>query len=177
MKDFKRCPRCNFKTPNNMGRCGNCGLNFIKFEDATNAEAKSAFRMGEKERVLHTKQIPSDVSKWKILSMCIFGGWFGLHYFNLGKLWRGLFQILGVVLALIYIYCAGKLNIRTGYLGNLILVCGFIWVASFIIWITDIVSIIFNRFKYPVSLPYSNNTNKMENVENTINLNNLKKGE
>jgi len=56
MKEFKRCPRCNFKTPINMSRCGNCGLDYNKFNKATNTEAKSAFRMGEKERV-HTLSI------------------------------------------------------------------------------------------------------------------------
>ena len=171
MKEFKKCPRCGFKTPENMARCGNCGLNFIKFQDATNAEAKSAFRMGEKERVLHTKHIPSDVNKWKVLLMCILGGWFGLHYFKLGKKWRGFFQVLGVIFCFVYTYCAGTRNIRTGYLGNLVLVCGIIWAVSVIIWLVDIVSIIFNRFKYPVSLPYSNQTEKFEDIKLT------KKGE
>jgi len=164
-KEFKRCPRCNFKTPSSMATCGNCGLNFNKFNNATNKEAKSAFRMGEKERVLYTKQVPSDVKKWKVLLMSIFGGWFGLHYFNLGRLWRGLLQIVGFVLAFVYTHFAVSQNIRTGYLGALILVCGFIWAASVIIWISDIFAIIFNRFKYPVSLPYSTKVEKSDDVK------------
>ena len=176
MKEFKRCPRCNFKTPSNMARCGNCGLNFEKFNSATNEEAKSAFRMGEKERILYSKQVPSDINKGQIFLMCLFGGWFGLHYFKLGKIWRGLFQIVGFAFAFIYAYFAVQQGIRNGYLGNLILVCGIIWVASFIIWITDAISIIFNRFKYPVSLPYSVKVEKMENVK-LNNDDNIKKGE
>jgi len=156
MKEFKRCPRCNFKTPINMPRCGSCGLDYNKFNKATNTEAKSAFRMGEKERVLHTKHIPSDVDKVNMFLTCMFGGWFGLHYFKLGKIWRGLFQIAGLILAIVYSYFTIKLNIRTGFLGNFILVCGIIWASSVVIWIVDTVSILFNKFKYPVSLPYSN---------------------
>ena len=171
-KDFKRCPRCNFKTPNDMGRCGNCGLNFIKFNDATNAEAKSAFRMGEKDRVLHSRQSPSDINKWEFFLSCLLGGWFGLQYFKLGKIWRGLFQVLGCIFAFIYSYFAVIENIRTGYIGNLVLVFGVVWVASIIIWISDSVSIIFNRFKYPVSLPYSNNSidskNKLTNQNKIV---------
>lgn len=155
MKEFKRCPRCNFKTLIALKKCAKCGLNYDKFALATNSEAKSAFRLGEKERVLHTKQIPSDVSKKDILLKCILGGWFGLHYFSLGKMWRGIFQVLGAIFSIVYIYFAMQLNIRTGYLGNAILICGIIWAISFIIWWADIFSIIFNRFKYPVSLPYS----------------------
>lgn len=165
MKEFKRCPRCNFKTPNDMARCGNCGLNFEKFNTATNAEAKSAFRIGEKERVLHTTKVPSDINKWKFLLLCILGGWFGLHFFKLGKKWRGLFQILGLLGAFIYSYFIIKFNLRTGYAGNLILICGIIWVVSFIIWLSNIISIIFNRFKYPVSLPYSNKVETIENIK------------
>ena len=155
-KQYKRCPRCNFKTPVQMKKCGKCGLNYDKFALATNLEAKSAFRMGEKERVLHTSVRPSDVSKFTILLQCIFGGWFGLHYFSLGKIWRAIFQIIGCVFAFVYTYFAVTLNITSGYLGNLILVCGIIWLISFVIWLSDIVYIIFNKFKYPVSLPYSN---------------------
>ena len=118
--------------------------------------------MGEKERVLHTRIVPSDVNKWKLFIKSLLGGWFGLHYFSLGKIWRGLFQVVGVIFAFVYVYCAVTLNIRTGYLGNLILVCGIIWASSFIIWFADSLAIIFNRFKYPVSLPYSNNDEKGE---------------
>ena len=127
-----------------------------KFNKATNAEAKSAFRMGEKERVLHTNHIPPDINKFKMFLMCIFGGWFGLHYFKIGKLWRGIFQIIGLALSFVYSYFTIELNIRTGLLGDFVLVCGIIWASSVIIWFVDIVSILFNKFKYPVSLPYSN---------------------
>lgn len=154
-KEFKRCPRCNFKTHIDFARCGNCGLNFSKFEQSTNLEAKSAFRMGEKERVLYSKQVPSDVSKCKTFFKCLFAGWFGLHYFALGRTWHGLFQILGTVLLFVYSYLTLKLNLYSGYLGLAALMLGFTWLASFVIWIKDIFEILFNRFKYPVSLPYS----------------------
>ena len=165
MKEFKRCPRCNFKTLKDMARCGNCGLNFQKFNTATVEEAKSAFRLGEKDRVLYTKQVPSDINKWKFMLLTLFCGWFGLHFFHLGKKWRGAFQILGLIGAFVYGYFTLKFNIRSGYAGNLILAFGIIWVASFIIWLSDTISIIFNKFKYPVSLPYSVKVEKIDNVK------------
>ena len=159
-KEFKKCPRCNYKTPINMPKCGNCGLNYSKFESATNSEAKSAFRMGEPERVLYTKQRPEDVGKIGMLMKCIFGGWFGLHYFSIGRKWRGLFQLLGLMCCIIYSTSVLHIGGLTGYLGALLLFVGIIWFASFTIWITDIVYIIFNKFKYPVSLPYSSKAEK-----------------
>lgn len=161
-KEFKRCPRCNSKVHVDFGRCGNCGLNFIKFNSATASEAKSAFRMGEKERVIYTTKVPSDINRLSMFLMAMLGGWFGLHYFNLGKIWRGLFQVVGFVFGMIYSFIAVRLNIRIGYLGNLLLVCGIIWAASVVIWFWDTVAIAFKRFKYPVSLPYSNQVAKAD---------------
>ena len=161
-KEFKKCPRCNSKVHVDFGRCGNCGLNFIKFNSATAEEAKSAFRMGEKERVLYTKQVPSDINRLSFFITCLLGGWFGLHYFKLGKLWRGLFQLIGFGLGILYSYFTVKYNIRFGYLANLLLVGGIIWASSVIIWMMDTVRIVFKRFKYPVSLPYSDQTVKTD---------------
>lgn len=162
-KEFKRCPRCNHKSPINVAKCGNCGLNYDKFNTATNSEAKSAFRMGENERVLYTKRRPNDVSKVSIFFKSLIGGWFGLHYFAIGRKWRGLFQILGIAMMFVYAYFAGRLGIRNGFAGNAVLVCGIIWVATFIIWWADSIAILFNRFKYPVSLPYSEVKEKKHN--------------
>ena len=92
----------------------------------------------------------------------LFGGWFGLHYFSLGKIWRGLFQVLGLICALVYTFFATTQNIRSGYAGFFVLICGFVWVASFIIWLEDIIGIIFNQFKYPVSLPYAESVSTFE---------------
>ncbi len=154
-KNYKKCPRCNRRTPINFAKCGTCGLNFNKFASATNAEAKSAFRMGEKERVLHTREVPSDVNRMQVFVQCLLGGWFGLHYFSLGKMWKGILQIVGFMLGLLYTFIAVRLDIRTGFLGFLLLVCGIVWASTFIIWMADTIAIIFKRFKYPVSLPYS----------------------
>ena len=111
--------------------------------------------MGEKDRVLYTKHVPSDVNKLKVLLMCIFCGWFGLHLFKVGKFWSGIVQIIGSMLSLVYTYFFVIREINSGYLGYLLLICGIIWAYSFIRWIIDIFSIIFNKFKYPVSLPYA----------------------
>ena len=159
-KNYKRCPRCNYKTPVSMPKCGNCGLNYDKFNSATNEEAKSAFRMGENERVLYTTQRPNDVNKIAVLLKCMFAGWFGLHYFSIGRKWRGLFQLVGVVFGIIYATAVLRIGYISGYFGAFLLLLGIIWLASFIIWLTDIVSIVFNRFKYPVSLPYSSKAEK-----------------
>lgn len=155
MKDFKRCPRCNKLVANNLARCGNCQLNFNKFYSATNTEAKSAFRMGEKERVLYSKTPPCDIDKIKILLMAIFGGWFGLHYFAVGRIKKGIFQAIGLICGIIYCTYNFRVGLPRNYLTYFIICLGFVWVANVITWIADCLAVIFNRFKYPVSLPYN----------------------
>ena len=83
-KNYNKCPRCGNKTASNFPKCGVCGLNFKKFATATNSEAKSAIRMGERERVLYSTTPPYDINKTNVLIMAIFGGWCGIHYFSIG---------------------------------------------------------------------------------------------
>lgn len=153
MKSFKRCPRCNKLVAYGFNRCGDCGLSFDKFNSATNAEAKSAFRMGEKERVLYSK-CPPDVDKSKMIISAILGGWFGLHDFLVGRLFRGLYQVIAFIFGIIYIVYAYKHPITYTPLGYLMTALGIIWAIGVVIWFVDTLAIIFNKYKYPVSLPY-----------------------
>lgn len=154
-KSFKRCPRCNNKTPIHMPKCGVCSLNFERFNSATNAEAKSAFRMGEPERVLYTTQPPSDINKINVLLKCIFGGWFGLHHFAVGRYKLGGFYLVAFAMCVTYLTLALTTTL-SGLIFDIAFVCGVVWAISFILWLADIVKILCNWYKYPVSLPYSN---------------------
>lgn len=152
-KTFKRCPRCNFKTVYQARVCGYCGLNYEKFELATNEEGKNAIKAGERERIVWSKKLPGDVSKTKLLLSSIFFGWTGYYLFKVGKLGRAIYHMLGLI-------CFGgcvalSLFNETMMTHNLYFVMGCIWVISFVLVLTDIVDIIFNRFKVPVSLPYN----------------------
>lgn len=161
-KNYNKCPRCGNKTASNFPKCGVCGLNFKKFATATNSEAKSAIRMGERDRVLYSTTPPYDINKTNVLIMAIFGGWCGIHYFSIGRFLKGIFQIIGFIFGMIYCVYRMNGNSLNGFIGNLVLVLGIIWVITILLWITDIVKIIFNKFKYPVSLPYSNKNEKGE---------------
>lgn len=154
-KEYKRCPRCNNKTPIHMPKCGVCMLNFEKFNTATNAEAKSAFRMGESERVLYTKHPPIDVNKVSMLKYCVFGGWFGLHHFKVGRKGLGIFQIIALLLGVVYMTLMMTTTLK-GYVFDTAFVCGITWAISIILWFADTIKILFNGYKYPVSQPYSN---------------------
>lgn len=151
-KKYKRCPRCNMKMFAQMENCGNCGLNFKKFEQATNYEGKLALRKNEKERVVWTKKLPSDVNKWQLFFLTLFCFWTGAHLFKVGKLNRAICHIVGIVLGAVYIIMwQFPLNSFTYNLGNIF---GAFWVVTLALAFLDIFEILFGWFKVPVSLPY-----------------------
>ncbi|MFQ6773320.1 MAG: TM2 domain-containing protein [Clostridia bacterium] len=149
----KKCPRCNMLLNIGAPSCPDCGLNFAKFANATNAEAKRAMRKGEKERVLNTSQRPSDVSKTKLLLSCIFGGLFGVHEFMLGRWLRGLFYCITTMLAFVlaWLQMYDFTSVAFEYITEIVYL---VWVVILVIWIDSIFKIIFNKYKIPVSLPY-----------------------
>ena len=50
-KEFKKCPRCDTKTPLFEDRCENCGLIFSRLTKATNAAAKKNIRKKEYNKI------------------------------------------------------------------------------------------------------------------------------
>lgn len=152
-KRFKRCPRCGFKTYNTFDVCGKCGLNYKKFDMATNYEGKDALKKGEKDRVIFTSKLPCDVNKWELLVLTIMLGWAGVHLWKVGRINRAICHLIGLVgfaiYAVIYIY-----EITNIFLWNLGNIMGAFWLVTFAFAIIDIIEIALNRFKVPVSLPY-----------------------
>ena len=151
-RNNKRCPRCNLKMPSFTKVCPDCGLNFNKFDAATNMDAKKMLRAGEKEQVLYRKGCSTDVSKIKLLLLTIFVGFTGAHYYYVGRNKMGIFFSIFFVVGIIN-------AILTSFLPNVSKLPWFewfyllvlVWGAVLILWIVDIAKVCFNRFKIPVS--------------------------
>lgn len=149
----KRCPRCNTKVPKEIVTCPGCRLNYQKFEKATNGEAKIAYKMGEGERVVMRKGVPTDVNKFKLIMLTIFLGFTGAHYYYVGRKRMGVFFSIFFVIGLINAILTGVLKISTsGDLYQLFYLLVLVWGAVIIMWIIDIFKVAFNTFKVPVSL-------------------------
>lgn len=151
-RNNKRCPRCNVKMPSFTAVCPGCGLNFNKFDSATNCDAKKMLRAGEKEQVLYRKGCPSDVSKIKLLLLTVFLGFAGAHYYYVGRNKMGAFFSTFFVVGLIY-------SILTTFLPSVTRLGWFewfyllvlVWGAVIVLWLVDIAKVCFNHFKIPVS--------------------------
>jgi len=132
--------------------CPNCQLNFQKFENATNLEAKEALKSGEKERVLIRTGFPKDVSKIKLLLITIFLGFTGAHYYYVGRFKMGAFFTIFFGVGVLNAIINSLLNVKpTGDLYQVFVLLVLVWGAVLFLWITDIAKVCFNKFKIPVS--------------------------
>ena len=74
------CPRCGIKVPEGIDTCPDCGLVFARLDVATNKEAKAKKKRGDREFIINSPKLPSDVSFVKLLLLCIFLGPVGAHH-------------------------------------------------------------------------------------------------
>ena len=147
----KKCPRCQNKIMASLKTCPHCSMDFEKFYTATNKEAKQAIREGEKHRVLMRMGVPSDVKMYKLLLMSIFLGFLGGHHYYVGR-WK-----MGLAYSMFFIIGCVNGVLTTLFKGSMVggvfailelLVLG--WGLILILWILDVIKIIFNRYKIPV---------------------------
>lgn len=148
----KHCPRCNAKIPVEIVVCPSCGLNFQKFDTATNSEAKEAIKLGEKDRVLMRKGRPNDVKFIPLLLITIFLGFSGAHYYYVGRYKMGafftIFFAVGIVNAIINTILKST---PTGELYQIFTLLVLVWGLVIALWIIDIAKVCLNKFKIPVS--------------------------
>lgn len=148
----KKCPRCKTKMTYELVICPNCQLNFNKFNEATNFEAKQAIKENRKEDVLLRVGCSNDIKRWALILITIFGGFFGLHYYYVGRYKMGMFFslscLIGIINAIITMYVNASL---TGFFWEIFSVLVLVWGFVIVMWIIDIAKVCLNKFKIPVS--------------------------
>ena len=149
----KRCPRCETKMPISASVCPSCGLNYTKFNSATNKAGKVALKEGRKEDVIFRKGCPTDVNKTKLLLLAIFLGFTGAHNYYVGRLGKGLFYsiffLVGISNAVLTVVFKA---VFTGWVYEVVTILVLIWGLVILMWMFDIINIIFNKYKIPVSV-------------------------
>ncbi|MBQ8792861.1 MAG: TM2 domain-containing protein [Clostridia bacterium] len=164
-KQFKDCPRCGMRCLINADSCPECGMVFSRLEYATNADAKAKIKRREKEYILYTSQLPSDVSFIKLLLLCIFGGIFGAHSFYVGRYWRGSIVLVVTTILIGFTVFNQQMVAIDGtgdILGMISTVLGFV----LFMWPLDIVLILMKKFKVPVAIDIDKKTDLESLMEN-----------
>lgn len=138
--------------PYELAVCPNCELNFGKFNQATNQDAKQALKEGRADDVLLRTGCPSDIKRWVLILLTIFGGFFGLHYYYVGRYKMGVFFSIaccvGIINAIISVVVTTS---PTGFIWELFSLLVLVWGAVIFMWIIDMAKVCLNRFKIPVS--------------------------
>lgn len=154
MKEIKtkRCPRCQTKNGMASYRCSECGLVFSRVENGSNQLAKSLILAGKKNYTVNAKMFPKDVSKKKFLLLSGFLGLFGAHNFYVGRYKKAVIQL---IFGIVIILCVAIGHLVPFYdrfmsfasvpIGLDVFICAF-----------DFIDAIFNKYKIPVAVDYSN---------------------
>lgn len=148
----KRCPRCNARVPIESSVCSSCRLNFQKFNEATNKEAKKALKFGEKDRVLLRKGCPADVSRVKLTLLAVFLGFLGAHHYYVGRYKMGVFYSIFFVVGLVNAVLTKLIETTlSGNMYEIFTILVLVWGIVIFMWIIDLAKICLNKYKIPVS--------------------------
>jgi len=142
--------------------CPQCGLHKIQIAYASNKRAKEMMKTGDRGKIVKMRRRPSDVSLAKLsLRLCV--GFFGVHNFYTGRkirAWIALGCAIGFVLQAIF-FPFGDINNNLEGMHSWRYACSewgmpfpldFLGVVPLVMWISDIIGIIFGWYKYPVRL-------------------------
>lgn len=155
-KRFTVCPRCGIKTLSVNESCSECGFIFSRLKLATNKDAKKKIKKRDKDFIIMTNQLPSDVSWIKLLCIVIFGGIFGSHCFYVGRYWRGALLLVNFLLLVLYVVFNSALIAIDG--GRLLAALSTISGIVLLVWVYDLITIIIKKFKVPVAIDLEGET-------------------
>ena len=151
------CPKCYGGVDKRKQICKHCGFKLKSMEGATHKAVKQAKKDGFGMDVLYTDKLPEDVSKKKLLLLCIFLGLFGGHSFYAGKVFKAIYSLVVAVLMFTYSTVIATFNLSITALGTVSPI--FVWVFSFLLlfmginiflFIFDLIAIITNKYKVSV---------------------------
>lgn len=164
------CPRCGLKVYEDAPKCPDCGLIFSRLDIATNKDAKKLMKKGERDFILKSTRLPSDVSFIKLLLLSIFLGPLGAHCFYVGRYVRGSIILVDMIaIFLLVVFNTPLMAIDDGaLLGTFSTICGIVM----LMWPWDVVMIILKKFKVPIAIDITGSVDKIEDFENEIDLKN-----
>lgn len=151
-KDYIKCPRCGEKAFKHEKVCDNCKLVFSRLEYATNKAAKRAIKQGRgKTDVIKSLTLPHDVSKWKLLLICAFGGVVGAHNIYVGRYIKGFFSLFFITL-LVGMILLVESAVLAKWFSNFLFLPG-AYVGFF--WLWDLLYIGLGKYRIPIAIEES----------------------
>lgn len=143
------CPVCYSKIKKDSAVCPTCKFHVNDLNFTSNKEVKRARKEGRYDDVIYVSQFPKDLNYKKTFYMAVFGGWFGLHNFYVSKTFKAYFNLLSLILSLLF-----SSLVFTGVLSeafmSVIVYISILYVVTIIMWVIDLVNFLTKSFKVPV---------------------------
>jgi TM2 domain-containing membrane protein YozV len=168
------------KVPIAQEKCPHCGLIYERLRLTTNKSAKLALKRGHKHKVINYAVLPPDINWLRLFLYCIFFGYVGIHRFYVGKIKSGfffLFSFLAVFIASLIFTLQAETLYNLAYFMTMPIA------FNALFWVMDIFSILFKKFKVPVSIPedfavdgeYGGVLDLVRDIDNSVDINKRKK--
>lgn len=145
-KYTKRCPRCDEKNPINAYKCPSCGLVFDRLKLATNKAGKDMLRQGKKDKVIWTKDFPSDLKRSKAIILCLTLGLFGGHCYYVGRWTKAILMSIFGTLTMVIAF----LMVSNSIPDEVYITSQIVGAIPLFVWMFDISAVIFKKFKVPI---------------------------
>ncbi len=149
-----RCPICGAKLYQKQV-CPYCKITDDQILGASNKKVKEYRKNGDKDLICFTTVVPPDVSRLKLILFTIFLGWLGVNHYYVLRYIRGTFSLLSFVLSVVLfsIALANKVSASFAQIFMIVYDIAFFMMAiNLVMWVTDIIAVIFKGFKIPVIL-------------------------
>ncbi len=145
-----KCPKCGCKMKKEI-MCPYCKITGDQVRLASNQQAIERIKAKDTDEVYMSSTLPYDVSKKKMIAATVCGGWFGLHYYLVGRYKAAAIQsvvLLAAFLSFFFQYVIGITWLK--YPTEALTLIYAIYVF---LWLTAAVKSCFGIVKVPIVLP------------------------
>ena len=150
-----RCPVCGAKLYQKQ-ICPYCKITDEQILGASNRRVKECRKNGDKDLICFTTVVPSDISRLKLVLYTIFLGWLGVNHYYVLRNVRGTFSLLSFSLSVLFFALALTTKLATSVVGTFFTIvydiAFFMMAFNLVLWVTDIIAVVFKGFKIPVVL-------------------------
>lgn len=146
-----RCPICGCKVK--YGICPYCKVTDDQIKGASNKKAKECLKKGEKDKVVLSSTMPSDLNRTRVLLFAILLGLWGGHSYYIGRVKRGLFSSITFIVSFMSFVVYRTWLETSKAMAIIMYLCVFVEVIALCMWIGDIIKTLCKTLPVPVVLP------------------------
>lgn len=150
-----KCPICGAKMVAKQ-LCPYCNITDEQVNNASNKLVREYRKTGNVDMIHFTNVIPKDLERWKIILYTVLLGWLGINHYYINRPVRATFSLVSslgsfaiLILGMFINPLIGPLKIIYNIMYEILF---YMMAINVILWISNIISVVFKSFKVPVVL-------------------------